>query len=45
VAEDVKWITQMWIHERAYKPVVPVGNTHKAAQEALEQANKKLGYQ
>lgn len=45
VAEDVKWITQMWIHERAYQPVVPVGNTHEAAQEALEQVNKKLGYQ
>ena len=45
MAEDEKWITQMWIHERAYKPVVPEGNSHQAAQSALEQVSKTLGYQ
>lgn len=45
VAQDIKWVTQMWIHERAYKPVVPAGNTHEAAQSALDQVSEKLGYQ
>jgi len=45
VAEDPKWITQMWIHERAYKPVVPEGNTHEAAQDALKKVRERLGYQ
>jgi len=44
VAQDTKWITQMWIHERAYKPVVPEGNTHEAATSAIEQVSKALGY-
>ena len=44
VAEDTKWITQMWIHERAYKPVVPEGNTQEAAQDALAKVSEKLGY-
>lgn len=45
VAGDTKWITQMWIHERAYSPVVPQGNTHIAAQDAIDQVSEKLGYQ
>lgn len=45
VASDTKWITQMWIHERHYKPVVPAGNSHKAAQEAINKVSEKLGYQ
>jgi hypothetical protein len=34
----------MWIHERDYKPVVPEGNTHEAAQDAIDQVSIKLGY-
>jgi prolyl 4-hydroxylase len=45
VAHDEKWITQMWIHERPYSPVVPPGNTHEAALSAVLQVSKKLGYQ
>lgn len=45
VAHDEKWITQMWIHERAYGPVIPPNNTHEAAQSAVDQVSKKLGYQ
>lgn len=44
VAEEIKWITQMWIHQRAYKPVVPPGNSHEAAQKDIEQVSKALGY-
>jgi prolyl 4-hydroxylase len=45
VAHDEKWITQMWIHERPYSPVVPPGNTHEAALSAILQVSEKLGYQ
>ena len=44
VALDEKWITQMWIHERAYKAAVPPGNTHKAASATVKQVSKSLGY-
>jgi hypothetical protein len=27
---DVKWIAQMWVHQSAYKPAVPPGNSHDA---------------
>ena len=45
VAHEEKWITQMWIHERPYSPVVPPGNTHEAASSAIQQVSEKLGYQ
>jgi prolyl 4-hydroxylase len=45
VAYDEKWITQMWIHECAYSPVIPPGNTYEAALSAIDQVSEKLGYQ
>lgn len=44
VAVENKMIAQMWIHEREYTPVVPNGNTHEAAIEAIRAKEKDLGY-
>ena len=44
VAMDEKWITQMWIHQYDYLPVVPQGNTHEAALACIAQINDELGY-
>jgi prolyl 4-hydroxylase len=44
VAFDEKWITQMWIHQHAYRPAVPEGNTHEAAMGAIAQMSQALGY-
>lgn len=44
LALDEKWITQMWIHERTYDPVVPPGNTHEASVDAINEVAKLLGY-
>lgn len=42
--DDEKWIVQMWIHERAYQAVLPVGNSNVAAREKMEQTSSSLGY-
>lgn len=44
VAVEKKMIAQMWIHERDYKPVIPEGNSHEAALEAIERKERELGY-
>ena len=44
VAVDEKMIAQMWIHERAYKPVVPEGNNHEAATELIRLKKEELDY-
>ncbi|KAL3805261.1 hypothetical protein ACHAW5_003226 [Stephanodiscus triporus] len=38
VAEDAeceKWIAQLWLRQRAYKPSAPVGNEHRKAFDAI----------
>jgi prolyl 4-hydroxylase len=42
VAVDEKMICQMWIHEGHYSPVVPEGNSHDAALEAIKEAETLL---
>jgi hypothetical protein len=39
-----KWISQIWIHERTYQPVLPPGNSHQAAWPAIEEASRQLGF-
>jgi prolyl 4-hydroxylase len=39
-----KRIVQLWIHERAYRAVLPPGNSQKAASEAVEHESRVLGY-
>jgi predicted 2-oxoglutarate/Fe(II)-dependent dioxygenase YbiX len=41
--EDEKWIIQMWIHEREYKAVLPIGNSHDLAGDAVRETILKLG--
>jgi len=39
VAEDStsdKWIAQLWLREKSYKPTAPPGNAHSKASEAVE---------
>lgn len=35
VAMDTKWIAQMWIHEKPYRPNLPDGNNHDEARALL----------
>ena len=38
VSEDAskeKWIAQLWLRQRQYKPTAPVGNEHENAFEAI----------
>ena len=44
IALEEKWITQMWIHQHPYHPVVPPGNTHDAAMDSIAQRSIQLGY-
>lgn len=44
MALEEKWITQMWIHQHPYHPVVPPGNTHDAAMDSIAQQSIQLGY-
>jgi hypothetical protein len=44
VAVEEKMIAQMWIHQKDYKPVIPKGNTHEAAMEAIQAKEMELGY-
>jgi len=41
--DDEKWIIQMWIHEREYKAVLPIGNSHDLAADAVRETIVKLG--
>jgi hypothetical protein len=42
--DDAKWIVQMWIHEKEYQAVLPVGNSHEAARGVVEKISQRLGY-
>ena len=44
VATDTKWICQMWIHQHAYTPATPPGNSHSAALGDMERVSNMLGY-
>jgi prolyl 4-hydroxylase len=44
VAEDTKWICQMWIHQRKYYPVVPPGNSLEAAIPHVKAISRALQY-
>ena len=41
--EDEKWIIQMWIHETAYKAVLPEGNNQELARDSIESVRIELG--
>jgi prolyl 4-hydroxylase len=43
-AKEPKMITQMWIHERPYSPVVPKGNNHEAALPKVAELEQQLGF-
>ena len=45
VALEEKMIAQMWIHERKYKPVIPVNNSHEAASSGAETKEFEFGYE
>lgn len=42
--DDEKWIVQMWVHERSYQAVIPIGNSNEAARDVMEQVSRNLGY-
>jgi prolyl 4-hydroxylase len=44
LCDDEKWIVQMWIHEKSYQAVLPVGNSNEAARSVMEQVSRDLGY-
>jgi prolyl 4-hydroxylase len=44
VVDTTKWITQMWIHQRAYRPVTPPGNSHEAALPEVKRVSDSLQY-
>jgi len=35
-AESNKWICQLWLRQRQYKPTAPAGNTHEKAFDAID---------
>ena len=35
-AESEKWISQLWLRQRQYKPTAPAGNTHVKAFDAID---------
>ncbi|CAJ1941393.1 unnamed protein product [Cylindrotheca closterium] len=41
--DEEKWIIQMWIHEREYKAVLPIGNSHELAGDGVRKTIVKLG--
>ncbi len=43
VASGIKMIAQMWIHQRQYSPVLPKGNSHEDAREAIQAKKIELG--
>lgn len=42
--DDEKWIVQMWVHEKPYQAVIPVGNSNEAARDGMDQTSRDLGY-
>ena len=42
VSKSQKVIAQCWIHERDYKPAVPVGNSHSSAKDAIQDKHDLL---
>jgi prolyl 4-hydroxylase len=43
VAGDVKWIIQMWIHERDYRASLPESNFQQFAKEHVDRIGQELG--
>ena len=43
LSKSEKVIAQCWIHERDYKPAVPVGNNHASANEPIRDKEVQLG--
>ena len=43
IALDTKRVAQIWIHQRNYAPVVPKGNSHQDAREAVAAKEVELG--
>ena len=44
IAVDEKMITQMWLHERKYDPVIPEGNTHDGLEDLIGAKETELGF-
>jgi prolyl 4-hydroxylase len=44
MAVEQKMIAQMWIHEREYTPIIPEGNNHEDALDAIKAKEIELGY-
>ena len=44
VAAEEKMISQIWIHKEKYHPIIPDGNSHEAAIDAVKDMEVKLGY-
>lgn len=44
VAKEEKMISQIWIHEEKYNPVIPEGNSHDAAIKVVKDVEAKFGY-
>lgn len=44
VVDTIKWITQVWIHQRSYRPVTPPGNSHEAALPYVQKVRDALQY-
>jgi prolyl 4-hydroxylase len=40
---NTKMVVQMWIHQRQYVPVLPKGNSHDDAREAIQAKEVELG--
>ena len=41
--DDEKWIVQMWVHEKDYGAILPVGNSNEAARVLMEKTQQDLG--
>lgn len=42
--DEEKWITQMWIHERMFSPILPDGNSKEHARPKMAAMSQKLGF-
>ena len=42
--EEEKWIIQMWIHQSAYRAVLPPNNLQQDALPAIRNVCRQLGY-
>ena len=41
--DDVKWVAQLWLHERPYAPNVPEGSSHEEAEPVIAAYAKEHG--